>query len=680
MLPMPGIGIKNRGEIVMNAPRNAEKESDTFEESNQHREISPDQKQQGKKQVTVSNSGTTQLVSDSVAESIARDDRDEANHESDNDNNVSINDNTTHLESLSNFAWEESAVRAEDTVRGCGYPDIPDPRDPARILDRSELRKQRLIFWGIIAVINVGMAMIAVFAHKGMIVFVFILFIKSKDFLSCLVSAFGLLIRRIYRIFRPLSPVSQQWILTLIPAYSESEEQIVKTIYSLRDNDVGKHRQVMVVLLDGRHRDIRSHMTRIIRDFRRPYISLKHRRGVLKITAGFAEDVPVIVIEKMRNSGKKDSLVLCHDLFNVPRKNIPLYTRLLREEVWTNILPVLTEGEDFTKFDMVFCTDADSTVYKGAVASLAEAMARDKHAIAACGLVFVELEPGFEWSFWNLYQQFQYTYGQFVRRRAESFIGKVTCLPGCITMIAVREEMAGAIQKYAEPITSFPVVQHQVQYLGTDRRLTYAMLSQSKKLHTIFVPEAISETIAPQSLLHYLSQRRRWGSNAYFNNYYYWLGRNMIVVTRIAAAIDITRISMVYYRIVNTALFLRSLAKGVNFMEILPLIIVACFPIAWYIFTVFVLEPELRKRAHKLFVGGCINKLISYFISLTIFTKVLKNLGSQVWGISGVTATSATAPAAPIAANAETLQREAEEGHTEPRSEADRAENEFNVL
>lgn len=58
-----------------------------------------------------------------------------------------------------------------------------------------------------------------------------------------------------------------------------------------------------------------------------------------------------------------------------------------------------------------------------------------------------------------------YTFGQYVRRRAEGFIGKVTCLPGCITMIAVREEMAGAIRKYAEPVTIYPVIHHQVQYL-----------------------------------------------------------------------------------------------------------------------------------------------------------------------------------------------------------------------
>lgn len=44
-------------------------------------------------------------------------------------------------------------------------------------------------------------------------------------------------------------------------------------------------------------------------------------------------------------------------------------------------------------------------------------------------------------------------------------MGKVTCLPGCITMIAVREEMAGAIRKYAEPVKGYVVLSHQVQYL-----------------------------------------------------------------------------------------------------------------------------------------------------------------------------------------------------------------------
>jgi chitin synthase len=148
-------------------------------------------------------------------------------------------------------------------------------------------------------------------------------------------------------------------------------------------------------------------MTRIYRKFERPYISLKFKEGVLRLISGHMQNVPVIVIEKVKNSGKKDSLVLCHDLFNCPRDNCHQYTVLLRQEIWADILPQLLESTSFDGFDMIFCTDADSTIHKGAVVKLANAIAQDPKAIAACGLVLVELEPGYEWSFWNLYQQFQ---------------------------------------------------------------------------------------------------------------------------------------------------------------------------------------------------------------------------------------------------------------------------------
>jgi chitin synthase len=308
-------------------------------------------------------------------------------------------------------------THANDTVETCGYPKIEDPVDPARVLSPRDLRNQRVTFMGIIVLINICMAITAFFGKKSKLVFIVVLFVKSKDFLSAILSPSGMMYRSVYEWFYPPAPVSRRWILSLIPAYSESEEQIVKTIFSLRDNGVDPHRQVMVVILDGKPRDVRSHMTRMVREFQRPYVSLKWKKGVLNILAGFMEDVPVIVIEKVKNSGKKDSLVLCHDLFNYPRENSPLYTKLLRKEMWEEILPELTKGEEFSGFDMVFCTDADSTIYKGAVALLANALARDKDAIAACGLVLVELEPGYEWSFWNLYQQFQVCLAQHCASR-----------------------------------------------------------------------------------------------------------------------------------------------------------------------------------------------------------------------------------------------------------------------
>lgn len=288
------------------------------------------------------------------------------------------------------------------------YPVIDDPVDPARKLGRVDLIQQRSVFTSGIFMVNAALLIVALAAPRaaaGAWVLSFICFIKSKDCLSALISCIYLSSMGVYHYFKPLAPVESKWILSLIPAYSESEEQIVKTVFSLRDNGVAPHKQVMAIVLDGKQRDVKKHM-RITKTFTRPYVTSKFKRNDLVINAGFMEDVPVICFEKVNNAGKKDSLILCHDLFNEMRENAPLYTHLLRKELWEDVLPPLT-GEDFPGFDMVFCTDADSTIHQGAIADLANALARDPKAIAACGLVLVELEPGYEWSVWNLYQQFQ---------------------------------------------------------------------------------------------------------------------------------------------------------------------------------------------------------------------------------------------------------------------------------
>ncbi|KAG9668290.1 glycosyltransferase family 2 protein, partial [Aureobasidium melanogenum] len=545
----------------------------------------------------------------------------------------------------------------QETFVTTTYPEIADPVDPCRNLTRMDLMKQRVVFSSNVFAINVAMLVFALFAPKnisGRWVLSFIVFIKSKDCISSLIGLAYLIYKAIKEYFVPPQPVESKWILSLIPAFSESEEMIRNCVFSLRDNDAQPHKQVMCIILDGKPRDVKQYM-RITTTFKRQYVTSRFKRNEVVITAGFMEDVPVIVFEKVKNAGKKDSLILCHDLFNVMREDAPLYTKLLRKEIERNVLPSLV-GEDFPGFDMVFCTDADSIIHKGAIAGLANALVRDPKAIASCGLVLVELEAGAEWSYWNLYQQFQYNFGQFVRRQAESVWGKVTCLPGCITMVAVRPEMAGAMTRYAAPITAYPVLLHQVQYLGTDRRLTYSMLSQSKDLHTLFVPDAVSETVAPQSLKHYLSQRRRWGSNAYFNNYFYFAGENMIWITRLWACIEVTRLSLVYYRVANTILFIYGLVSSFNVMSIIPLLIVSQLPTLWFLINTAT-NKQLRQRAHKILLGLAINKFMAPIMSVCVFTIVVKNLGSQAWGLTHG-ATSAAPAAAATTAAAEVAEKE----------------------
>ncbi|KAK4450920.1 chitin synthase-domain-containing protein [Podospora aff. communis PSN243] len=528
-----------------------------------------------------------------------------------------------------------------------GWPVLGEPMNFGKKLTVRQMTAQRVAYICFVIAVNVGLAMAAVFGNTHGMLLAFVVFFKAKDIICVLIDVSGLLIRAIHRAIRGPPPETEaQWILSLIPTYNESEEQILKCIDSLRDNDIGKHKQVMCVVMDGKPKELRSEMDRVVLEYDRPYHTLKSKTGSLRVTAGWIHSCPVILIEKAKNCGKKDSLVLAHDIFNFPRDDMPLYSKLLREDIWNKALPLLTKDQgEFTGFDGVFCTDADSKLHKGCLRLLADALARDENAIAAAGTVFVELEKGYEWSLWNLYQQFQYTFGQYVRRRAEGFIGRVTCLPGCVTMIAVRKEMAGAIQKYAKQVSSDFILHHQVQNLGTDRRLTYAMLSQGTHLHTLFVPDAVSETVAPQSLLHYLSQRRRWGSNAHFNNYYLLAGSNMNPIIRLAALIDAARQTFIFYRIMNTVLFIKALVDHFVIWDILPLLIVGQLPLLWYLISMFI-ESQLRRRFFKLVLGFFINKIISPFLAVIIFIEVCFNLGNNVWGLSGITATSPPSTAA----------------------------------
>ncbi|PHH76887.1 hypothetical protein CDD80_1147 [Ophiocordyceps camponoti-rufipedis] len=529
-------------------------------------------------------------------------------------------------------------------------PSIPSPRSQGKKLTSKQLLLQRILFITLVLVVNIGLGALVICADVGYAPLVIMLVFKLQDCLSTIVAMTCLSWKGLRCCFsrKESEPRPGKWILTLLPAYNESEEQILKALDGLRDNVVRPDRQIVVIVLDGKPKDgLRESFYNIVADFSRPYQSLRNRPGILRITAGFfPQDMPVILIEKDRNSGKKDTLVLTFDLFNYPRDNMPEYTRLLRHELWASVLQPLTSNTGFQTLDMIFCTDADSLIHEGCIPKLIDTLSSTPNAIAACGLVLVEFEPGSGLSPWNPFQLLQYAYGQFVRRWAESLVGKVTCLPGCVTMLAVRPEMAGAVADFARPVESGFVLEHQVQNLGTDRRLTYCMLRQHRDLKTVFVPDAVSETVAPQSFRHYLHQRRRWGSNAYFNNFFYCGGRNMMPWTRLIALLHIIRQTCVFYRVLNTILFIRALVTRFHILKILPLLIVGQLPTIWFLICLL-WQRALRVRMHQMALGFLINKLVSPIMSSIVFAAVATNLGKASWGMSGITASSPAASQRP---------------------------------
>ncbi|KAI4787596.1 hypothetical protein E4T44_13625, partial [Aureobasidium sp. EXF-8845] len=163
----------------------------------------------------------------------------------------------------------------QETYTTITYPEIADPVDPCRNLSRMDLIKQRVVFSSNVFAINLAMLVFALWAPKaisGRWVLSFIVFIKSKDCISSIISCGYLIYKAIKEFFWPLPPVESKWILSLIPAYSESEEMIKNCVFSLRDNDAQPHKQVMCIVLDGKPRDVKQYM-RITTTFKRQYVT-----------------------------------------------------------------------------------------------------------------------------------------------------------------------------------------------------------------------------------------------------------------------------------------------------------------------------------------------------------------------------------------------------------------------
>jgi chitin synthase len=95
-------------------------------------------------------------------------------------------------------------------------------------------------------------------------------------------------------------------------------------------------------------------------------------------------------------------------------------------------------------------------------------------------------------------------------------------------------------------------------------------------------------------------------------------------------------------------MFLKGLVEGVHILDLIPLIIISFTPTFYFIFELCC-TPHLRKQWYKLVIGGFVNRCISPFMSMAVFSLVVKNLGSQVWGMTGGSAATAVV-AAPVVA------------------------------
>ena len=481
-----------------------------------------------------------------------------------------------------------------------------------------------------VLLLNAGACALVYYTQNLQVILFVIVVLKSKDLIMSLMFVFNMIYRYFFQYtrFYMLPEASATDVLhnvvSFVPVYKESREQVQKTTNSVLNSKLGSGTHMAFVVFDGGNVfDILDSVkeTKLF-----TYKSWKGDDVEVVVNYGLLSNKPVVTCMKHTNFGKKDSIVLVHDLFNYPRENLPSKNRDLKQQIKQDI----QKHFGITGFDFIFGIDSDTCVEENGIHSLLDTLIhRDATAVSA--LVNVDVSSG-NW-FWNRLQNFQYLYGQYLRRSNEDLLSQVLCLPGCGNMVKVSPLFSKTLEFYTTTPNESEFLQTTVQNMGTDRRFTSSLVYNSQGAKILQDTRSKVYTVSPQSFSSFVSQRQRWNHNMFFNSILNCFGKNVHWLSRLFNAIDVLRMSLIYFRLFNTLFFIYVLSVNYtvsNVVELVPYIVLLSYPVfCFFVYALF--DKFLRQQFGYLLLFLVPNKLFTTFTNLIVFSCMLFNIGNYKW-------------------------------------------------
>jgi chitin synthase len=193
-----------------------------------------------------------------------------------------------------------------------------------------------------------------------------------------------------------------------------------------------------------------------------------------------------------------------------------------------------TAGKRVKEYEFLLFVDADTTIKEQTITKMVSTMIGNSKIIGCCGDTLVANNK----SITTAIQMFEYFISHHFLKAFESWLGSVTCLPGCLCMYRIRTITSNG--RAVKPLLVAPKIindysvtvvdtlhKKNLLSLGEDRYLTTLMLKHFPDYKTVFVPDAQCETKVPERWAVLLSQRRRW-INSTFHNLFELLGLSQL--------------------------------------------------------------------------------------------------------------------------------------------------------
>jgi len=456
--------------------------------------------------------------------------------------------------------------------------------------------------------------------------------------------------------------------LYIVPCYTETKEELIKTLNSLvLQREVKRDVRSILIICDGSSANKNNICDKILKEllvfdhdkegqyFKYPTWDQKENLvQVCKAYYSFSgETLPVILLIKMENYGKRDSLVLARQLCYKYNQSLLLDTSgnnhldALTEEMLAN-LKFVYEGREI---HYMIGIDADTEFDYNCSYELIQGLQASDDIHGCVGYVDIAPESAFFTSQFILYQYAEYMFAQCLRRYAQSCITqKVNCLSGCVQILRISKETCGdeILAKFNYlPAAEESIFNHIRSYASEDRNHVCHMLSMYPHVKTTQNLKAIAYTSVPTNWQVFLSQRRRWslGSNA--NDMLLVTLPGIVFVERISAFVNVVTYSVSPFVFIATILFLKTIITEASMM-MLYLSTVILLPIFYALFIVPIFIRPLPfpstlyyylSYAFFYFIGSLVN-LIIYFYSISCMDVIKWGKTRQIkMTVEGVTET-----------------------------------------
>lgn len=319
-------------------------------------------------------------------------------------------------------------------------------------------------------------------------------------------------------------------VILFIPCYSESKEEIQKTLDSVCSDTYSKKSKLLFIVLDGivkgknNSKTTDLYLFEIFNINKSQFEEFTFDNQTCYYLFSCYKDINYVIIIKSENKGKKHSFLLCYSFI----KYINTDTNSTHSESDTDtIIHILNEQFDvyyefkyslnsIINWEYILILDTDTIIMPNSLNLLVSECVNDPFIIGTCGETIVNNKHK---SIITMAQVFEYWISHLTLKALECYIGNVLVLSGCLALYKIEfllnEQL---ISEYSEKKYN-NIYKGNLLELGEDRYLTNLLLKYYPEHKTSYIQSAQCMTNVPQDFLTLLSQRRRWTNSMIFCNF-----------------------------------------------------------------------------------------------------------------------------------------------------------------